>query len=84
MRFSPEELQQWIEERKRDIEWPATHSDIYTYIFKPHGVEDEKEQKALMEVCINRRFFIRQTKEEMSDKQRNPRLKLNEEIFLPF
>lgn len=83
-RFKPEEIQKWIEERRRDIQWPATHSDIYTYIFKPYGVEDEKEQKAIMEVCLNRRFFIRQTKDEMTDKQKNPRLKLNENIFLPF
>lgn len=81
---NPEEVQKWIEERRHDIEWPATHSDIYTYIFKPNGVEDDKDQKALMQVCLNRRFFIRQTKEEMKPNQNNPRLKLNEEIFLPF
>lgn len=81
---TPEELQQWIEERRRDITWPATHTDIYHGIFKPHGVEDEQEQKALMQMCINRRFFIKQTKEEMPANQKNPRLKLNEEIFLPF
>lgn len=81
---TPEEIQRWIEERRNNIEWPATHSDIYTYIFKPNGIEDEQEQKTIMEICLNRRFFIRQTKEEMTTKQRNPRLKLNEEIFLPF
>ena len=81
---TPEEVQRWIELKRRDIEWPATHSDIYTYIFKPYGVEDEKEQKAMMEMCINRRFFIRQSKDEMAPKQKNPRLKLNEDIFCPF
>lgn len=81
---TPEEVQRWIEIKRRGINWPATHSDIYTYVFKPYGVEDEREQKALMEMCMNRRFFIKQTKEEMAEKQRNPRLKLNDEIFLPF
>lgn len=81
---TPEEVQRWIELKRREIDWPATHSDIYTYIFKPYGVEDEKEQKAMMDICINRRFFIRQSKDEMSPKQKNPRLKLNDEIFCPF
>lgn len=83
-KFSPEEIQKWIEERRRDIEWPATHTDVYHFIFKPHGVEDEKEQRKLMEICLNRRFFLKQTKDEMPAGQTNPRLKLNEEIFLPF
>ena len=79
-----DEVKKWIEEGKENIDWPSTHSDIYTYIFKPNGVEDEKEQKDLMEMCINRRFFIRQSPEEMKEGQRNPRLKLNEDIFCPF
>ena len=79
-----DEVKNWIEEGKKNIDWPSTHSDIYTYIFNPNGVEDEKEQKELMEMCINRRFFIRQSPEEMKEGQRNPRLKLNEDIFCPF
>jgi hypothetical protein len=47
-------------------------------------VTDEDEQKEVMKVCINRRFFIEQTKDEMTPSQKNPRLKLNEEIILPF
>lgn len=81
---NPEEVKQWIEAAAESVTWPATHSEIYVKVFNTHGVEDEKEQKALMEMCINRRFFLRQTPEEMKPGQRNPRLKLNEEIFCPF
>jgi hypothetical protein len=82
--FKPEEIQKWIETKRHEISWPATHTDIYHNIFKPYGVEDEKDQKSLMELCLNRRFFLKQTKDEMPAGQKNPRLKLNEEIFLPF
>ena len=81
---NPEEVKAWIEAAADSVTWPATHTEIYSKVFSPNGVEDEKEQKALMEMCINRRFFIRQTQEEMKQGQRNPRLKLNDEIFCPF
>ena len=81
---TPEEIKQWITEGQNSIEWPAHRKDIYTNIFAPNGVTDEDEQKEVMKVCINRRFFIEQTKDEMTPSQKNPRLKLNEEIILPF
>jgi hypothetical protein len=81
---TPEEIQEWITKGQNSIEWPAHRRDIYTNIFAPNGVTDEDEQKEVMKVCINRRFFIEQTKEEMTPSQKNPRLKLNEEIILPF
>lgn len=81
---TPEEIQKWVTEGQRSIEWPATRRDVYTNIFAPNGVTDEDEQKEVMKVCINRRFFIEQTKDEMKPGQKNPRLKLNEEIILPF
>jgi hypothetical protein len=81
---TPEEIKQWITEGQNSIEWPATRRDIYTNIFAPNGVTDEAEQKEVMKICLNRRFFIEQTKDEMTPSQKNPRLKLNEEIILPF
>jgi hypothetical protein len=82
--YNLEEVKLWIDKAKESVTWPATHSEIFVKIFTPNGVENEKEQKSLIEQCINRRFFIRQTAEEMKKGQRNPRLKLNDEIFCPF
>lgn len=81
---SPEEIQQWITDRKNSMTWPASRTDIYRNIFEPNGVTTESEQKAVMQICMNRRFFLEQTKEEMKPNQKNPRLKINEEIILPF
>jgi hypothetical protein len=81
---TPEEIKQWITEGQNSIEWPATRRDIYTNIFAPNGVTDEAEQKEVMKICLNRRFFIEQTKDEMTPSQKNPRLKINGEIILPF
>lgn len=81
---TPEEIQKWVTEGQNSIEWPATRRDIYTNIFAPNGVTDEAEQKEVMKICLNRRFFIEQTKDEMIPSQKNPRLKINGEIILPF
>ena len=81
---TPEEIQEWITKGQNSIEWPAHRRDIYTNIFVPNGVTDEAEQKAVMQVCLNRRFFIEQTKDEMTPSQKNPRLKINTEVILPF
>lgn len=81
---TPEEIQQWITEKQDLIKWPATRTDVYKYIFEAYGVTDSSEQKELIEISLRRRFFIEQTKEEMASGQKNPRLKLNEEIILPF
>ena len=81
---TPEEIQKWVTEGQNSIEWPATRRDIYTNIFAPNGVTDEAEQKEVMKICLNRRFFIEQTKDEMTPSQKNPRLKINGEIILPF
>lgn len=82
-KFDPRVLKQWITDRQRDVDWPATRTDIYTYIFKPEGVTDEGDQKEAMQVCINSRFFLEQPKSEMKPGQKVPRLKINEELILP-
>jgi hypothetical protein len=46
-------------------------------------VTDEGDQKEAMKVCLNSRFFLEQSKEEMKPNQRVPRLKINEELILP-
>ena len=81
---TPEEIQKWITKEQMNVEWPASRTDIYKKIFEPNGVTNPDEQKEVMQICMNRRFFIEQTKDEMKPKQKNPRLKLNEAIILPF
>lgn len=73
-----EEVEAWIIKRYRDIEWPATRKDIYEKIFEPEGVTDHDEQIALIDMALNRRFFILQTKEELATGQRSPKLKLGD------
>ena len=82
-KFDPQVLKEWITKRQYDVEWPATRTDIYSGIFKPEGVTDEDDQKEAMKACINSRFFLEQSKEEMKPNQRVPRLKINEELILP-
>lgn len=81
---SPEEIERWITERQHELRWPASHSDFFKHICEYYGVTDKDEQKAVMQVALNRRFILMQTKEEMSSGQKVPRLKLNENVILPF
>ena len=82
-KFDPRVLKEWITKRQYDVEWPATRTDIYSNIFKPEGVTDEGDQKEAMKVCLNSRFFMEQSKDEMKPGQKVPRLKINEELILP-
>ena len=82
-KFDPQVLKEWITKRQYDVEWPATRTDIYSNIFKPEGVTDEGDQKEAMKACINSRFFLEQSKDEMKPGQKVPRLKINEELILP-
>jgi len=82
-KYDPRVLKEWITKRQYDVEWPATRTDIYSGIFKPEGIIDEADQKEAMKVCINSRFFLEQSKDEMKPNQRVPRLKINEELILP-
>ena len=82
-KFDTRVLKEWITKRQYDVEWPATRTDIYSSIFKPEGVTDEDDQKEAMKVCINSRFFLEQSKDEMKPGQKVPRLKINEELILP-
>jgi hypothetical protein len=82
-KFDPRVLKEWITKRQYDVEWPATRTDINSSIFKPEGVTDEGDQKDAMKACINSRFFLEQSKDEMKPGQKVPRLKINEELILP-
>ena len=78
-----QELKEWITRHQTDIEWPSSHSDIYTTIFKAEGVTDDDEQKELLQMAINSRFLLKQEKDEMVKGQRVPRLKINPETIDP-
>jgi hypothetical protein len=78
------ELKEWITDFQREIEWPASRTDICSMIFKAKGVVDDDEQKELLQMAINSRFLLMQDKSEMKPVQRVPRLKINEEIIKPF
>lgn len=79
-----EELKKWITERQKSLKWPATHSDFYKYILNPEGIVDDIEKKALLKIAKNCRFVIDQDKDEMEEGQRVPKLKLNDEVIMPF
>lgn len=81
---TPDELKKWITERQEDLKWPATHGEFYKHILVPNGIIDDIEQKALLKMAKNLRYVIDQTKDEMSEGQRVPKLKLNSEVILPF
>ncbi len=81
---TPEEIEHWIDEIRNSLNWPISRTDAYKFIFLKYGVTDELEQKELLQISLNRRFFIEQREDEMKPGQRNPRLKLNDEIFVPF
>jgi hypothetical protein len=81
---TPEEVQMWINNHAGNVEWPATRSEVYKEIFEPEGVTDKSEQKEIMQMCLNRNFFYEQSKEEMPEGQKNPRIKLNKNIIIGF
>lgn len=78
-----DEVKTWIAKRQGDIPWPATRRDIERYIFKLEGVTDDKEQRILTNMAINRRILIEQTKDEMLPGQKYSRLKINRDE-IPF
>lgn len=82
--FKPEQIQQWITDRQKDLEWPAGRRDIERAILTPYGVTDESEQKAAIDIAINRRFLLKQSKADMAPGQKTPKLIINEEIIKPF
>lgn len=83
-RHTPDDIKKWIEECRYYVSWPTTRTNIYNSIFAKYGVTDDTEQKELMQMALNRRFLLEQSKSEMKPDQKNPRIKLNEELFSPF
>ena len=82
--FDPRILTKWITERQSEVNWPASRTSIYERIFEPNGILDDGEQKEALQICLNSRILLEQDKNEMKPGQKNPRLKINEQIILPF
>ena len=82
--LDPRILTKWITERQSEVNWPASRTSIYERIFEPNGILDDGEQKEALQICLNRRILLEQDKNEMKPGQKNPRLKINEQIILPF
>ena len=71
-----DEVEAWITNHYNELEWPATRTEVYRVIFEQEGIKDDDEMKALMAMALNKRLLIEQTKDEMTEKQKNPRIKL--------
>ena len=82
--FTPEQLLEWITLRQRDLEWPAGRREIERAILIPSGITDETDMKEAVKIALNRRFFLKQSKDEMDEGQKTPKLKLNEQVVKPF
>lgn len=83
-KHTTEELKQWITDGQSRLDWPAGRRDFARQILIPNGVTDEKEQKELTTMALNRGFIKLQDKSEMTKGQTNPKLKLNPNEILPF
>ena len=79
-----EEVKEWITDGQSRLDWPATHSDFFSQILVPNGIEDKEEQRELLNMAVNRGFIQKQTSSEMKKGQITPRLKLNPNEILPF
>jgi hypothetical protein len=79
-----EEVKEWITDGQSRLDWPATHSDFFSQILVPNGIEDKEEQRELLNMAVNRGFIQKQSPSEMKKGQVTPRLKLNPNEILPF
>ncbi|MBR2556109.1 MAG: AAA family ATPase [Mogibacterium sp.] len=83
-KYDPRTIKAWITNRQQNVEWPASRSTIIANIFEPEGVVNEDDQKEVMQISMNSRFFLEQPKEEMKKGQKVPRLYINEQLIFPF
>ena len=83
-KHDPRTIKDWITNRQQNVEWPASRSTIIANIFEPEGVVNEDDQKEVMQISMNSRFFLEQPKEEMKKGQKVPRLYINEQLIFPF
>lgn len=81
---SAENIKKWLEDGQKEIMWPATGLEI-KQLLKSKGASSNNDILQMdLKLAENRRFIIKQTKEEMEVGQARPKYKLNEDEFMPF
>ncbi len=72
-----DEIQKWLQDGQKLIEWPATVSDIKRIFKECGGVGSSDRQQRDVEAAKNRRFIVEQPKEEWEAGQKHPKYYLN-------
>ena len=81
---SAENIKKWLEDGQKEIMWPATGLEI-KQLLKSKGASSNNDILQMdLKLAENRRFIIKQTKDEMEVGQARPKYKLNEDEFMPF
>ena len=86
-KFSPQQVKQWLEEYQKEVEWPATLTDIRNKIFaEKANIKKNDYNQQCVNIATNSRFIQPQSKDEMEQGQRKPKYYLNPELIdvLPF
>lgn len=86
-KFTPQQVKQWLEEYQKEVEWPATLTDIRNKIFaEKANIKKNDYNQQCVNIATNSRFLQPQSKEEMEEGQRKPKYYLNPELIdvLPF
>lgn len=78
--INPDDVKNILTVNQREIEWPATKTDIRNKIFKAKGgINNSTKLQRMMDIAINRTFIIEEPEENRQPGQTHPRLTLNPE-----
>lgn len=78
--INPDDVKNILTVNQREIEWPATKTDIRNKIFKAKGgTNNSTKLQRMMDIAINRKFIIEEPEENRQPGQTHPRLTLNPE-----
>lgn len=77
----PEDVKQWLEKGKGDIEWPATGTTIKGMFAKQSGQHGSNSVQTMLDIARNRRFIIQQSRDQFQPGQNYAKYILNPEEF---
>lgn len=78
--INPDDVKNILTVNQREIEWPATKTDIRNKIFKAKGgTNNSTKLQRMIDIAINRKFIIEEPEESRQPGQTHPRLMLNPE-----
>jgi len=84
MKYTPIEVKEWLERGQKEVEWPATLTDIRLKIFKEIiGIKNNDGLQECVTIAVNRRFILPQEKDDMDEGQKKPKYILNPEFIEP-